>query len=179
MATTFVVEDGSGLSNSNALISVSEADQITENYGNDSDWSGATNDDKEDAIRQATRYMNYHYKWNGYKSVDTQACQWPRIYIYDEDDYAIDSDVIPDRVKEACAYLALKVVKGDTLLPDFDDESKVKREKKVIGPLTTEKEYVLGESPDKSYTVADRLVAPFVVAGSTDGEYAAIEIDRG
>jgi len=164
MATTFVVEDGTGKSTANALISVVEADQIVENYGNSTVWSNSTTPVKENAIRQATRYLNYHYTWDGYRTVITQACQWPRQEMYDEDLNAIDNDIIPERVKEACAYLALKVVDGDILLEDFDDESRVKKKKDVIGPLTEEREFIEGESPDKTYQIADKLIAPFVIS---------------
>lgn len=174
MATTFVVEDGTGLSTANALMSVAEADQITENYGASTDWSGATNAQKENAIRQATRYLNLHYIWYGYKTEITQALQWPRFEMYDEDNNSVDSDVIPDRIKEACAYLALQVIEGDTLLEDFDNESKVKRTKDIVGPITEEREYVGGESPEKTYQLVDKLVAPFIVDGwyGTDVERA-------
>lgn len=175
MATQFVVEDGSGLSTANALISVAAADQITENYGASSDWSGAAQAVKENAIRESTRYLNFHYAWSGYKVEIDQACQWPRFSVYDEDFNSIDSDVIPERVKEACAYLALQVVEGDTLLEDFDNKSNVKKTKDVIGPITEEREYTGGgESPEKTYQVVDRLVAPFIVTGS----YFGTELER-
>ena len=78
----------------------------------------------------------------------------------------MDSDAVPHRVKEACAYLAIKVVDGDTLIEDFESESKVKRTKDVVGPLTEEREYVTGEDPDKTYQVVDQLVMPFVISES-------------
>jgi len=123
MTATFVVEDGGAYSDSNAFCEIAEADQIIENYGNSTDWSGATSAIKENAIRQATRYLNLHYIWDGYKIDVDQACQWPRYDMTDEDGWDIDDDVVPERVKEACAYLALQVVEGDTLLEDFDNEA--------------------------------------------------------
>jgi hypothetical protein len=167
MAATFVVEDGTGLSNANALITVAEANQIIENFGDSIDWSDSEDAEKENAIRESTRYLNFNYIWDGTKTYSTQSCQWPRFEVYDEDYNAIDSDVIPDRIKEACAYLALKVIEGETLLPDFENESKIKKTKDVIGPITEEREYVVGENPDKTYQIADRLVEPFVINGNT------------
>lgn len=179
MAITFIVEDGTGKSDANALITTAEADGIMANYGDSADWKAASDGDdgeKAHAIREATRYLNFHYTWLSYKTLGTQACQWPRFEVYDEDGYSVDSDVIPERVKEACAYLALQVIEGDTLLEDFDNSSRVKKTKDVIGPITEEREYVAqGESPEKTYQIADRLVTPFVSLGA----YFGTDLERG
>ena len=162
MATTFIIEDGSGKSDANALISINEADQITENYGNSSDWSGALQAIKENAIRETTRYLCVYYQWKGWRVYTTQALQWPRQWCYDDEGNYVDIDVIPEKIKEACAYLALKVVEGKILLEDFENAAKVKRTKDVIGPLTEEIEYVIGEEPGTDWQVADQLVAPYI-----------------
>lgn len=175
MAATFVVETGEGLSTANSLMSVADATQIIENYGNSTDWSGATTAAKEAALREATRYLDLHYSWAGYRREVDQALQWPRYETYDEDGNLMDSDAVPVKVKEACAYLALKSVEGDTLLEDFANESKVKKTKDVVGPITEEREYIVGEDPDKTYQTVDMLVDPFVYgesSGVTDIERA-------
>lgn len=178
MAASFVVENGTGLSAANSLVSVADADQIDENFTSSATWVAATDEVKQNALREATRYLNYQYEWDGYKVDPDQGCQWPRYETYDEDENAIDSDVIPQRVKEACVYLAVRVVAdGENLLPDFTNESKVKKTKEVIGPLTDEKEYVTGENPDKTYTVADLLVSPFT-GGEADRYDYGTEIVR-
>lgn len=170
MATTFVVEDGSVVSGANALVSVADADQFAENYGNPSSWSNASTPEKENAIRLATRYLNFHYIWDGFKYDVDQTCQWPRTNMTDEDGNDIDFDIVHEQVKEACAYLAVKVMDGDTLLEDFDNESKVKKSKDVVGPITEEREYAHeGESPEKTYQVVDILVATFILEGTTYG----------
>jgi len=145
MATTFIVEDGSGLSNANAFLLIVAADQITENYGASSDWSGADNTVKENAIREATRFINMQYSWKGYRVYTTQSLQWPRYDVDDDEGNIVDFEIVPEKVKEACAYLALKVVEGRVLLDDLENAATVKRTKDVIGPLTEEIEYVKGE----------------------------------
>ncbi len=178
MAATFVVEDGTGLSTANSLMSVADADQIQENFDDPSSWSGATDAVKENALRQATRYLNYNYIWDGAKTVSTQALQWPRYSVYDEDELLVDSDVIPQRVLEACAHLALQHADGDTLIDDQQNESQVKKTKDVIGPITEEREYVHGESPDKTYAVVDWLVAPFVIGDADGSEPFTVGVER-
>lgn len=166
MATTFIIETGEGLSTANALISVADADQVIENYGNSADWAGSTDAVKENAIREATRYLNIYYYWKGYRAVEGQACQWPREYIYDDEDVYVDHDIVPEKVKEACAYLALQVVGGATLLEDFENVAKVKKTKDVLGPITEEIEYVHGEEPGTDYQVADKLLEPYTEGSS-------------
>jgi len=176
MTATFVVEDGSIVTGANALVSIADADQIMENYGNSTDWSGSTEAEKQTAIRLATRYLNIHYIWDGYKVDEDQTCQWPRYDMTDEDGNDIDYDIVHQLVKEACAYLALKVIDGDTLIPDFDNEANLKRTKDVIGPITEEREYTgVGESPEKTYQIVDKLLAPFILG---EGFYET-ELERG
>lgn len=169
MTATFIVEDGSGLSNANALITVDEADQIMENYSSSADWSGVTGTEpekqaaKENCIREATRFMNIHYQWEGYRTYLEQALQWPRAWCYDDEGNYVDANTIPEKVKEACSYLSLKVAEGKNLLEDLENAQKIKRTKDVIGPLTEEIEYAgTGEEPGVDWQVADKLVAPYI-----------------
>lgn len=162
MATSFIVEDGTGLDNANALLTVAEADQIMENYGASSDWSGASNEIKENGIREATRFINMQYSWKGWRVHTTQALQWPRSECYDDEDNIVDYEIVPERIKEACAYLALKVVEGRTLLDDLENAATVKKTKDVIGPLTEEIEYVKGEEAGVNWQIADKLVLPYI-----------------
>ncbi len=169
MATTFIIEDGTGISNANALISVAAADQIIENFGASSTWSEATDTAKENGIREATRYMDHHYQWQADRSYEGQALSWPRSWVLAFGEY-VDASEIPERVKQACAFLAQTVLGGTALLQNTDSESLVKRTKVVIGPITDEKEYIGGDEPGAVYQVADRLVDPYVLKGrnSTD-----------
>lgn len=171
MAATFIVEDGTGKSNANALITVAEADQIMENYSSSVDWHGlpGTPSDpekqaaKENAIREATRFMNVHYQWKGYRTYLQQALFMPRAWLYDDEGNCVGINTIPEKTKEACAYLSLKVAGGRSLLEDLENAQKVKRTKDVIGPLTEEIEYAgTGEEPGIDWQVADKLVAPYV-----------------
>lgn len=175
---TFEVEDGQGWSNTNAYIEVADADEINENFGNNSNWINATQEQKENAIREATRYLDLYYEWDGYSVYEDQALKWPRYEMYDSEGYLIGETVIPRALKEACAYLALKVILGDTLLEDFDNESRVKKTKDVLGPITEEREYTHGEKPGKTYQLVNKLLAPFVFNGGTE-EYYPAEVERG
>jgi len=166
MAATFIVETGAVVANANSLCSVADADQINLDYENNSDWIAASQAVKERALRLATRYLNIKYTWYGYKVDEDQTCQWPRYEMYDEDGNSIDFDIVHQLVKEACVHLAIRVIAdGDTLMEDFQNEQRVKKTKDVIGPITKEREYANdGESPEKTYQLADKLIAPFVTS---------------
>jgi hypothetical protein len=167
MAATFVVEDGTGKSDANAFITIAEADQAIDNYWSSSTWTAASDAEKQDAIRKATQYMCLSYTWKGYRVHETQALQWPREWVWDDEGWYIEITEIPQKVKDACAYLALKVIEGATLLEDQENESEVKKTKFVVGPITEEIEYVRGEAPDTAYVIADNLLDPYTEQGTS------------
>jgi len=114
-----VVEDGTGLENADSYITVLEAD----NYiGSDTRWTSLSNDEKEKAIIDATRYIDAQYGpvFTGTrKKIISQALEWPRVNAF-EGYYAIDPSEIPRRLKNSVAQLALYAV-GRDLMPAIDE----------------------------------------------------------
>lgn len=163
VSVNFVVEDGTGLSNANAYCTVTEADQYHVDQGDPTTWSNAIQSAREDAIRQATQAIDLGFSWKGIRVNSTMSLRWPRWGVEDDDFYVVDSTSVPQRVKEAAAYLALKVINGDVLLPDHQDEGEVKRKKEVLGPLTEETEYFSPNSPNKEYQKVEAMLSPFVL----------------
>lgn len=138
---SLIVEDGSGKSNSESYISVADADTYHSNRGN-TDWAALTTTVKEQLLRKATEYMVavYRLRWDGYRYVNTQALDWPRIYVPVRDICSVnaypeyvDFDVVPVLVQNACAEFALKA-NAETLL---DDQEQVTIREKV-GPIEVE-----------------------------------------
>lgn len=128
------VEDGTGLSNADALISESYADNYHTAQGNTT-WTG---DDKEAAIRRASAYLTDRVRWQGYKVNErSQAMAWPRSGVVDVDGYSIPEDEVPDEVKRACAEIALvELVTPGAMSPQVTASAVVTREK--LGPMETE-----------------------------------------
>jgi len=160
----FVVETGAGLSNANSYLSVADADSYHTDHSGSSDWSGASEADKQKALRLATQYLDITYRgrWRGAKDSSTQALAWPRSYAVDDDGYLIDCDSLPQQLEDACAELALKVIEGDTLLEDFDEPGTVRSESVKIGPIEESKEYMGGKAPAKQYTIVGRLIRSLI-----------------
>jgi hypothetical protein len=164
MAATFVIEDGSIVAGANAYCSVAEALQYHENHGNPAEWTGATQSDQEEAIRQATQYLDMTYKWQGLRTSSEQVLDWPRSGVVVYEQFGLDSDAIPQELKDACAYLALKAISA-TLIPDVATDATIKKQSVKVGPLAKSVEYTgAGDEPGTSYTVADGLVKPLLSA---------------
>lgn len=128
-----------GGSTSNSFVSVSETDTYCEARPNASAWTDETDDDaKARAVIHATRELNNRV-WIGSAVTDTQALAWPRQYATDPDSAFqtyYDTDVVPQRVKDACMELALEVLKNGTTDISAQD-AKQNVIEKTVGPLTT------------------------------------------
>lgn len=129
-----VIEDGTGKSDAESYLSVTDVGTYHTNRGNAA-WTG-TDAVKEAALRKATAYLDnvYRHRWPGVRRLSTQALDWPRGDAYYLDDYSsIAIDVIPQAVKDATAELALRALSAD-LLPDLDRGNAVKSV--TVGPIS-------------------------------------------
>ena len=122
-----VVEDGTGITNANAYVSVAEADSYFQARNNPS-WSTRTTADKEKAILYATSFLDGVFYWLGHIKKFEQSLGWPRILVYDKDHRPIGSDSVPQRVKDAACELALEGL-DKPLSPSLARGGDVKRQK--------------------------------------------------
>ncbi len=170
---TLIVEDGTGLADAESFCSVADADTYHSNRGS-SLWETLLEEEKEQALRRATDYMEQAYgdSWAGYRYGAVQALSWPR-YNVPYKDLARDGrlyypetygagyypvDAVPVAVVRACAELALRAASGE-LAPDIGTTDLVKREK--VGPIETE--YVVGAAYVR-YRAIDMMLLPFLVS---------------
>jgi len=127
MALTLVVETGSGASNSNSYASVADGDSYHDAHLYGTAWTNATTAKKETALAMATRTLDDHVAWDGRRSNEGQALGWPRQNVHDYDNYRIDSDEIPQSLKDATAEMARLLLTSDRLVePDSKGISEVK-----------------------------------------------------
>lgn len=113
MAATLVVETGSGLANSNAYLTLAEAQAIADARLHVSTWTSATADQRTVSLIWATRLLDTLVTWNGTKNSDTQALQWPRTGVTERNGWLIDNDVVPQWLKEAVFEFALRLLSED------------------------------------------------------------------
>lgn len=151
-----IVEDGTGLANSESYISVTDADTYHANRGNAA-WAALITSAKEQALRQATDYMlqAYRDRWTGYrvKVSPMQALDWPR-YGVEVDHFPVHFDIVPGDVADACAELALRASSG-SLAPDLSQG--VIRKK--IGPIETE--YNRGTAQYTRFRAVELRLSPY------------------
>lgn len=160
MPTVLVVEDGTGLSTANTYLSEADADAYHTLYTGSTDWSGALTAAKERALVLATQHLDakYHGRWLGQRANDTQALDWPRSNAEDSDGYAIDDESLPQKLKNACAELALRVVLGDSLFAPLTDPGQVVAESITVGPISESKTYAGPKPQDYQYPQVDALL---------------------
>jgi hypothetical protein len=127
MALTLTVEDGSQKADANTYISLADADTYFEGRLSVSTWTGADDATKNAALVQAARILDSYISWLGYKTDADQAMQWPRWGIcyhgsrYYECPgepqgwiYALESDTVPQEIRDAQCELALVLISQDT-----------------------------------------------------------------
>lgn len=169
----FIVETGSGSTTANAYISVANADTFVADYASaahQTAWDALTNDEKEHAIRDATRYLDQRYgeRWLGYRANETQRLDWPRIGVEDRDGYVVSSTALPNDLVEATAQLSiLSVVETNGLWPNLSTPGRIKRKKSKAGPVEQDIEYVGGASQTKRFPRVDALVSSLIDSGGS------------
>ena len=160
-----IVEDGSGLVDAEAYLSVADAAAYHLKMGNRDAWALVGNEvAKEAMLRQATEFMRNRYlnRWIGRATVAAQRLDWPRVGAYTRNYNVIASTLVPEQVKNACAELALKAASGE-LMPDSSQG--VKRE--VIGPIEVEYDQYSSGAP--GYPRIDAMLAGLLVVGGVSG----------
>lgn len=159
----FVVEDGTGVADANAYITVAWADAYHTDRGNAS-WAG--NDAvKQQAIVRATDYIET--RWEGrfkgsQEHLDPlQPLQWPRLYVYDLNGLPVAG--IPVALMRATAEYALRALSA-ALAPDPNlAQGAATLVRKKIGPIETETRYAEVAVPVlQRYPAADRLLRPLL-----------------
>lgn len=161
-----IVEDGSGMTNADAFISVEYADAYHAAMGN-AEWTGAE-PDKEAAIRRATAFLSNSYQWQGYKRKGRpQALAWPRYDVVDCEGWGVAFDAVPIEIQKATAEVALReLVSPGSMNPDVIASEQVKREK--IGAL--EVEYLNANTSPQSarpvLMIVQDIIGPLLRKGS-------------
>lgn len=156
---TLIVEDGSIVTGAESYISVADASNYHTVRGNTA-WAALTTDAlREAALRKATDFMRqvYRSRWQGYKVNEDQALDWPR-YDVEVEGYAVDSDIVPTEVKNACAELALKASAAE-LNPDLTQGVLSEQ----VGPIAVTYDK---SSPQRvRYPAIDAILSPYLKAG--------------
>ena len=144
-----VLEDGTGLTNSESYVDESYVNAYFLKRGN-TEWDSITN--KESRIVLAMDFIENNYTYLGTKLVSTQSLSFPRL---------INGETVyPIAIKNALCELALKANSGDLL----QDTGKTTIREKVG---TLEVEYDANQDDLTSYNYVNKLLAPYLVSTSS------------
>jgi hypothetical protein len=164
---TLIVENGTGLANAESYISAADAGTYLANRG-DAVWATYSVPAQEAALRLATEYMVslYRLRWAGFRTLTTQALDWPRSYCPKPDlaggyggypNYYLPTDM-PNEVITACADLASRAAVSP-LVPD------VERLQTSIAIGTLKIEYDKASSPITVFYAINRKLGPLLRGG--------------
>lgn len=111
---------------------------------NNLDWEALDPADKEAGLRYATAWLDSKFRWRGSIAATTQVLGWPRFGAVDDERRLIASDVIPDRVRQATAEIALLHQANPVNEPTGRETSREK-----VGPI--EVEYMEGAAAKQTF----------------------------
>ena|ERR1051325_700648 len=131
MALVLIKEDGTGLENANTYASVADGDAYHEAHLYATAWTASSTGNKEPALAMATRLIDEEFQFNGFRTVSTQALQWPRQRCPDPDrardasvigpliysSPAVPSNQVPARVIQATCEMARELLITDRTGP--------------------------------------------------------------
>ena len=123
-----IVEDGTGLPNANSYCDLDYALEYCTMKGYTS-WQALSETEQKVFIIRGTEFIDNFYNWRGRKGKGSQALSFPRLDLYDDDQYLING--IPEKLKKACLEAAfLNSTSGaDTLFTTKDENGAIKRQK--------------------------------------------------
>lgn len=164
-----IVEDGTGLEDSNSYASF--ADYVA--YWADRGVSASEGQPAiEAALVKATDYLGIRFRWQGYRLTEEQALDWPRACVYGPETYDEPGGSVlvgvPIQVVRATYEYARRALTAE-LAPDptvsATGVALVKTRRK-IGPIETEDEFngsSATSSTFKPYPAADRLLRDLII----------------
>lgn len=160
----FIVEDGTGLANSNAYVSIAEFQEYWLSRG--IDMSQYLELQKQSAIVLSSDHVDIFFgpKLIGYKSTGEQAMAFPRHCLYDRDGYLVEG--VPTKVKYAIHEYAKRILADNVVLapdPAFDSSNlQVQATFEKVGPIEERTTYTTGSR---------RLLPPFPKADALINEF--------
>jgi hypothetical protein len=118
------------IAGTNSYISRADAETYFADRLNSSEWDDATDANKDAALIQATRMIDYR-DYMGVRTDSDQVLKFPRSGLVD-DGVDVDPDEVPQKVLDAACELAIYALQDDYSAPgDMDDFSAV-----TVGPIS-------------------------------------------
>lgn len=168
----FKEEDGTGLPDATSYVDIAFADAYM-SRASFTLWSEYAQSKKEGLLEDAGQYADLRWgnRLGGTLLKLTQSLLFPRSQLTDR--YSRSITGVPVAWKQAVCEYAINASKGSLIQDGPVDTTKLKKKKTVVGPITTEKEFIegSGNSPAgfKEYPKADLLVKQFLNPSFANG----------
>lgn len=127
-------------------------------------------------LRQAADWIDRTYDFAGYRQYETQRRAWPRVTELYVDGWYVDTDTIPQDIKDAQAELAYLIHEG--LAPWATITGVVSSTRSKAGPVETETTYQGGKGAPR-IVVLEGLLGPYLGKGRGSGGYGQVRMLRG
>lgn len=174
MPITLIVEDGTGRSDANALVSLTDAKAYWD--GRALSYVGLDDDALNGGIVRASVFLGSAYRWEGYKiSGRAQTMPFPRRDLVDCDGLRVASDEVPREIAAACCELALvEATTPGVLNPSVVMAEKVTSEQ--VGAIRVEYANIFTSATDSRpiLTIVQDLIEPFIDNGA--GEFTLLRV---
>lgn len=171
MAITLITEDGTGISNANALITLAFLKSYLEDRG--IDHSAYSDEQLKAGIVRGTDFVSESLPWMGYKLKDRgssspQALAWPRSFVYDKNGVDVANDEVIIEVQKATAEVSWYETQNPRAMqPSYIPHSRRKSVK--VGPISvtydTSSKAAAGARP--ILTAVGDLIGSFLKPGSS------------
>lgn len=159
-----VLEDGTGLSNSNVYASLAACTEYHRLLGNDI-WADADVNDQCVSLLRATAYIDQRWTFQSVTAEETQALEFPRYILYSRNGVDVSEEVPPEIFQATCEY-ALQVLGDGSVIvelsptPDQSEPQSITYQREKVGTLEEETHYDsdYGLRVQISYPKADRII---------------------
>lgn len=145
--------------NANSYVSLAEAETYFGDRRNAGPWDALSDDaDKTIVLLQATKWLE-QWSYKGFRYDYDQKLSWPRHHVYDRDEFWIDSERVPQFVKDAQCECALVLIEED----QFADTGLERFRTAQVGELQVDvrQERKAGALP----RVVERILGPYLIGG--------------
>ena len=137
----FIVEDGTGLSNSNSYLSVDKFKDYSDLYGYD--YTGLSDTQIERYLMRGTIIIDSQFRsrFPGYRAVSGQALEFHRGDAYYVDGDMIDSESVPKEVENALVEMVYSLNSGVNPQTNILPEGALKEERVKVDVIEEQKKY--------------------------------------
>ena len=168
------VEDGTGLADAEAFVSVADCESYFTLRGV-TNWSGlnaspSPTTQKEQFIRRATDYLEAKYsgKWKGSQTTETQALAWPRTGVV-VDQIELADDALPVQLVRATCEVARLLAAGEDLTPELERGNRIRTKTETVGPISQRISYANDAPSGTVYTIVDQYIKPLLASSGIMG----------